>query len=151
MFSNLSQFNGGEEGRTSELEGKSNMRKVKGAEEAIDRLSQINHEKAVLGKLQDLGLMLNERNVRKVEAILQQEEDEKRQRLKELEQEKKSRSGSIPHSFLGSQRQSVSQRSKQTHEINRYDDEQHAQKILYEPDSKVNRYSFCDDSQNNNE
>lgn len=104
------------------MDAKTNMRKVKGAEEAIDRLNQINHEKAVLAKLQDLGLMLNERNVRKVEAMLQQEEDEKRQRLKELEQEKKSRSSSIPRSFLGSHRQSVSQRSKQTHEINNYDD-----------------------------
>lgn len=48
-------------------------RKVRGVEEAIDRVNQTNHEKAVLAKLQDLGLMLNERNVRKVEGILHQE------------------------------------------------------------------------------
>lgn len=73
MFSNISNFNGLEDGKISELisaNGESIVKQVKGAEEAIDRVNQTNHEKAVIAKLQNLGLMLNERNVRKVEAVL---------------------------------------------------------------------------------
>jgi len=86
----VGQYTEAEDGGMSEQR---NMKKIRGAEQAIDRVNQTHHEKAVLGKLQDLGLMLNERNVRKVEVILQQEEELRRLKQKEAEANKKSKTG----------------------------------------------------------
>ena len=85
-----------------------------------------------MAKLQQLGLMLNERNVRKVEAMMEAEEIKNRQTVKAAEHEKQSRSGSIPRSFIGSTKQSASQKSRKTLEINKSDNERPSQKILYE-------------------